>query len=683
MPEYLAEPSVSLSQRQALIHNFACFSALTPMQCQLLAERFREVRYSAGEVIVVENDLIDAVYLLVSGEAEVTRETSFKNKKTIIPVSILHANESIGLNDTGFFSATGKRTATVTAITETLLLALDLKELHAFLAEQKLESALYQAAEQMLRVRLIKQSLPFGKLSHERLLWLSERVEEISVAAGETIFQQGAKGDRCYLVRSGKIEIVAVGAAAIITPEQPKEHQLAVLKPPTLFGEATLITQTTRNATARAVEDSKLLVLSYDHLTELLEKEGNVADMFMTLMVDRSRPSRNEKVKEYPQTTPEGDTIVILKDPEHSTYFKLSQEGWFIWQQLDGEQTLLEITMALTNQFQVFAPNMVVAIISKLARAGFVTKVSAGSFTHKKQSRLARFFTKLKQLLEFRIIFKGADRWLTTAYNRGVYLLFTHLGQVLIATVSIFGVGVFFVTENRVVSLLRSLPDSWLIFVAIIPCMIFTVCFHELGHAFMTKAFGHEVHYMGVGWYWTGPVAFTDTTDMWLDVRWRRIAVNAAGIYANILLASAAALLILVMPSAYGEAFLWLFALMTYINGFSMLNPLQEMDGYYILMDATEQPHLRKASVLWLIKNFTTCLRHPSLFSKYWGEVSYWISCIVFLVSTALITLYVQGFILKLLGLRPPNLAVILLLPLLMALVSGLSIVAEIRNQKD
>jgi len=676
MPEFLDKPTLSLSQQQELIQAFPCFSSFSPAQTRALAQLLREFRYAKGETIVKEGELVDAVYIIASGEVEVTHEAEYKNRKTQIPLSILRAKEAIGLNDTGFFSSTGKRTATVAAVKDSLLLRLDLKDLHGFLKEHQLESSMYKAAEQMLRIRLIKQSLPFSKLDHERLLWLAEHVEQIKVPAGRVLFHQGDQGESCYLIRSGQVEVIA-------TEVDGHSHSLATLKPPTLFGEATLITQTPRNATVRAIEDSELLVLSYTHLTELLEKEGNVADMFMTLMVDRSRPSRNDKVKEYPRTTPEGNTIVILKDPEHSTYFKLSPEGWFIWQQLDGQQTLLEITMGLASQFQVFAPNMVVAIISKLARAGFVVNVSTESLSTKKQSWFARTFAKIRQLLEIRIVFRDADPWLSKLYNRGVYLLFTRFGQILLGLVILAGTVAFFITENAVVTLLRGLPNSWLLFVAIFPLMVLTVSLHELGHAFMTKSFGHEVHYMGVGWYWTGPVAFTDTSDMWLEGRWRRIAVNAAGIYANLLVASLAALAIPIMPSQYGQAFLWLFALMTYINGFTMLNPLQEMDGYYILMDLSEEPHLRRSAILWLMKQFPSCCRRPALFLKYGAELGYWLACIAFLVVTALITLYVQAFILKLLGLKPPNAFVALLLPLLTAGISGLTIVSEIRNQKD
>src|SRR3990167_10407417 len=94
--------------------------------------------------------------------------------------------------------------------------------------------------------------------------------------------------------------------------------------------------------------------------------------MFMTLMVDRSRLMRNPALSVHERKTLDGQVITILKNPEKGTYFKLSKEGAYIWEQLNGERTLQEITLDLAENHHVFAPNIVAAIISKLTRAGFI-----------------------------------------------------------------------------------------------------------------------------------------------------------------------------------------------------------------------------------------------------------------------------------------------------------------------
>lgn len=667
--------TINPTSRQALVQSFPCFSKLTNEQCHKLTQLMHEIKYTPGERVIHQDDIVDSVYFIVSGKAEVTLQTEFKKKIVSTPVAILGPNEGIGLNDTGFFSSTGKRTATVTAIADLLLLHLDLKDLHSFLQSNNLESGMYTAAEQMLRMRLIKQSLPFGKITHERLQWLCEKVEDIVILAGTVIFNQGDKGDRCYLIRSGKVEISAI-------EKDGSSHQLAILKPPTLFGEATLVTQQPRNATARALEDCQLLVLPHAYLTELWEKEHKIADMFMTLMVDRSRPLRNPKVTEHPRTAPDGQTIVILKNPETSSYFKLSQEGWFIWEQMNSKHTLLEITMSLANQYQIFSPNMVAALISKLAHAHFVQNVSTKEIVHAKETVLKKWLRRLRMILEFRLFFRRADYWLTKAYNNGVKLLFTRLGQLIFATLTISGFITFLYSESHIITLFRTLHDSWLLFIFMIPLTLLTVTLHELGHAFGTKAYGREVHSMGIGWQWTTPIAFADTTDMWLDTRWHRIAVNAAGLYTNLFVAGFCSLLILIIPVYYIQAFLWLFALTTYINGFAMLNPSQDLDGYFIMMDLFEKPYLRRDATVWLIKKLPASIKHPALFLKHGPEITYWITCILFLSLTVIITLFVQGFVLKMLGMTPPNIVSALILPLVAVIVASLTFIEDVKRHE-
>lgn len=676
--------NMSLAERQSLIKGLACFSLFPSDAITELAILFHEVHYHAGDVIVQENAIVDAVYIIKRGIAEVTHATVKKSKiikkakMTSTLVGILHEGEAIGLNDTGFFSTTGVRTATVTAQTEMTLLALDIKELHAFLQKHAhLQSDMSRMSEKMLRMRLIKQSLPFSHLSHERLQWLVDQIESITVASGEILFSQGEMGDRCYLIRSGQVEITAKEPDGSL-------HELAILKPPTLFGEATLITRSPRNATARALEQCELLMLRFDYLSELIESENNVADMFMTLMVDRSRPMQNSNITAHPRVSYDGQEMVILKNPDNGNYFKLSPEGWFIWQQLDGTQTMQEITIALAEEYNTFAPDMVAAIISKLANAGYIHNVEvsdAASVANK--PFWIRGILKLRKILEARVAIGDADKWLSSAYQNVIRYFFTKPGKIILLMMAISGMIAFGFATPHVLNLFRTVHDAWLMLILLIPFTLLSVALHELGHAFATKSFGYEVHYMGVGWYWFGPVAFTDTSDMWLSTRGPRVIVNLAGIFTDLLVAGISSMAIFLVSSRYADCFLWLFALYTYINAFRMLSPLQDMDGYYVLMDLFDKTQLRQSAVMWLINDFSKALKKPQLFRANKAEAAYWVACILFLVLVSALTLLVQGFIFKIIGIKTVNPLISLIVPFFVASISCLGILADIRNQAD
>lgn len=669
----LDQPQISIEARTRILHVFPCFSAFSEDQLIELAGLTQQITLRAHAHIVKENEIVDSVYFIVEGEAEVSREVPYKKHYRQVPVAILHTGEGIGLNDTGFYSSTGKRTATVTSMTPITLLKLDLKDLYAYLKKNNLESSMVAASERMLRMRFIKQSLPFSRLSPEQLKILAEKVKEVLIPEGHIIFKQGDQGDSCYLIQSGKVEILKQDNDA-------QEKSLAELKAPALFGEATLITHTPRNASAKAIAQTALLQLNYEDLSDVLKSESNIANTFMTLMVDRSYPDKDPATILHHRTTDDGQEITILKNPANNAYFKLSPEGEFIWRKLDGKHSLQEITLSLANEFNVFAPDVVVALISRLSTLGFITNLSFYQEQERKQNKLQKFMYKVLKLADFRYAFGDADAWLTKIYQRYLYYLFTKHAQIILMLLVIAGVSVFIASTQDMLQFFSTHHASLLLILTLIPLSMFEVGLHELGHAFSVKAFGREVHYMGIGWYYFAPVAFTDTSDMWLAPRNQRMIVNMAGVYIDMIVAGFASLLMLFIPNLYIQSILWLFALYTYINAFRMLSPMQELDGYYFLSDWVERPHLRKSAVLWLSKLFSKTSKIS--ISKHKPELYYWIASVVYLILVTIITLLLQTFVLAVVGIKVSNPYLALLLPFIVLIISSLSIIAEIRQQK-
>jgi putative peptide zinc metalloprotease protein len=102
------------------------------------------------------------------------------------------------------------------------------------------------------------------------------------------------------------------------------------------------------------------------------------------------------------------------------------------------------------------------------------------------------------------------------------------------------------------------------------------------------------------------PVAFVDTSDIWAAARVPRILVSAAGPYSNMALGGIAALAaFLLTPSALfapsgWQDVLWSFSLTGYVLALVNVNPLLELDGYYIVMDLMEIPNLRARALAYL-----------------------------------------------------------------------------------
>ena len=118
---------------------------------------------------------------------------------------------------------------------------------------------------------------------------------------------------------------------------------------------------------------------------------------------------------------------------------------------------------------------------------------------------------------------------------------------------------------------------------------------HEFGHACATKAWGGEVHEMGVMLLVLMPVPYVDATaaSAFREVH-RRVIVGAAGMIVEVFIASLALFLWLEVEPGITRAVLYNIML---IAGVSTVmfngNPLLRYDGYYILSDLTQIPNLR------------------------------------------------------------------------------------------
>ena len=119
---------------------------------------------------------------------------------------------------------------------------------------------------------------------------------------------------------------------------------------------------------------------------------------------------------------------------------------------------------------------------------------------------------------------------------------------------------------------------------------------HEFGHAFAVKAFGGEVHEMGIMLLVFSPVPYVDASaSSAFTSKWQRAGVGAAGMIVELVIAAVA---MFVWVSAEPGTVRMLAYNTIMIAGISTVmfnaNPLLRFDGYYILADLIEMPNLRQ-----------------------------------------------------------------------------------------
>lgn len=137
------------------------------------------------------------------------------------------------------------------------------------------------------------------------------------------------------------------------------------------------------------------------------------------------------------------------------------------------------------------------------------------------------------------------------------------------------------------------LPENLLVIALVFPVL---KAAHEFGHACAVKAWGGEVHEMGVMLLVLMPVPYVDASSANAFARrWRRIVVGAAGMLVELFIAALALFFWLEVQPGLVRSVLFNVMLIAGVSTVLFnVNPLLRFDGYYMLADWLEMPNLRQ-----------------------------------------------------------------------------------------
>jgi putative peptide zinc metalloprotease protein len=118
---------------------------------------------------------------------------------------------------------------------------------------------------------------------------------------------------------------------------------------------------------------------------------------------------------------------------------------------------------------------------------------------------------------------------------------------------------------------------------------------HELGHAYTATRFGCRVPSMGASFLIMMPVLYTDTTGAWrLTSRRKRLAIDCAGVSAELMIASVATFAWALLPEGMLRSIAFILATTSWVMSLGVnLNPFMRFDGYYVLSDLLGVPNLQ------------------------------------------------------------------------------------------
>ncbi len=655
----------------ALISSTLSLDLLPDGAARRIAPEFVEEHHPAGAVVMLEGQPGDRFAIISGGRAELSVLDSRKNP---VVVATLKTGECFG--ESALFERGGLRRATVTAATNLHLLTLNgarFRELIESFAA--LRSLFEQQAERFEAINFIKACTPFSALPPPAIRSLNDSIKRFHAGRGAVIVEQGSTGGSCYLVRTGSVEVV-------YQPESKgPERKLATLSAGALFGEASLFLDAPRNATVRCLEPSEFLAIRRSDLLAALGTDPKSAVRMFELLQVRGRPRQARGIEVHPRELPGGDRVYVLKNPAKGTYFRLAERGWYLWQQLDGQHGMRELVSAYFIRFKAFEPAAVAQTIGGLMAAGFLEGASLDPATLRSMmqlSRRERILLGLQQAIDWRYTLRDVDPFFQRVYQLGIRRVFSRPVLVLSSVISVVGLAAFFFETSRARVAIAADPlHKWLLIPAILTCLIL----HEAAHGFTTTHCGRKINGVGIGWYWYGPIAFIDTSDIWLGTRQERIAVSIAGPAINLTLGGAAALLAIFVNNQAALALLWQFAWISYLLVLANLNPLWELDGYYVLMDWLDRPNFRKKAMEWLTRELPSAITNREILREHRIEIVYGVVTVLYVAAyIAVLALSFRQLVQEWMGRWISPLAIALIVYSLVTLTSVALIVRIIGN---
>ncbi len=313
-----------------------------------------------------------------------------------------------------------------------------------------------------------------------------------------------------------------------------------------------------------------------------------------------------------------GVTTWVVKDPVTLEHFQFSAEEYALADRLRQPASIAELQRELARRFppQTITPEAVWDFLSRLHAGGLLVGDAAGQgrelLARRRRQRTRRWALSWTQLLAIRFRGVDPDRFLTAVHNNIRWLISPLLLLVVLLLVLFAGSLVVShwdqfcgrLPDIRALADFRNLP--WLLLAISLVKVL-----HELGHAMACKHFGGEVHELGFMLLSFAPCLYCDVTDAWrLSSKWQRIAVSAAGMGVELVLASLATIVWwYAQPGVVQLLALNVIIVCTVstlvVNG----NPLLRYDGYYIMSDLSETPNLwqrsrealRKVAAHWLL----------------------------------------------------------------------------------
>ena len=219
----------------------------------------------AGQELFHYGDTGDSLYVVADGDLEVVVEDGAGGGRVLGHIDSHHC-----VGEMALLAPNSRRTATVRAVSDAMLLELPRRDFERLLAE---EPSLRKVVAQVLMKRLpglhLATSRLFGDLDQALLDELHAHFFWVNLARGEALFREGEAAEAVYYVINGRIQVSALDQGRPVALEQVGGGHVV--------GELAMITGDPHTMSAVALRDSDLIGLSRVGFEQILERNPRAA----------------------------------------------------------------------------------------------------------------------------------------------------------------------------------------------------------------------------------------------------------------------------------------------------------------------------------------------------------------------------------------------------------------------
>lgn len=294
----------------------------------------------------------------------------------------------------------------------------------------------------------------------------------------------------------------------------------------------------------------------------------------------------------------------VIQDHATGQAYRFTPIAYYIIGLMDARLTVQELWEKASERFGDDGPTQgdVVQLLSQLHAANLlicdVTPDTEEMFRRFKKVEGSVWKMNIRSPMSMRFPLLNPERFLaaTIRYVRPLISIFGLILWLVVVGTAVTVAAMHWPELTRNVSdrilTAQSLLSIWFIFPIV-------KALHEFGHAYAVKAWGGEVHEMGIMFLVLLPIPYVDASSASaFRKKWRRLVVDAFGMGVEVFLAALALLLWADLAPGYLRSILYN---VIFIAGISTVffnaNPLLRYDGYYIFSDIIEVSNLMQRSM--------------------------------------------------------------------------------------